>query len=93
MLEKIRFQASVPGDLDSLLELYESYSVATARRLRDSLNRMFQLIEENPKMYAVDYDNIRSVKIKRNPILVKYKIVAGIPVVLTVFHSKSRPNA
>ena len=72
MLEKIRFQASVPGDLDSLLEFYESYSVETAN---------------------VAYDDIRLAKTKRYPILVKYKIVAGIPVVLAVFHSKSKPNA
>ena len=59
MLEKIRFQASVADDLVGLLDFYESYSDETANRIRESLNRTFQLIETNFEMYAVVYDDIR----------------------------------
>lgn len=92
MLEKIRFQNSVADDLVALLDFYETYSLETANRVRESLVRTFQLIEANPEMYAVVYDDIRLVKTHRYPILVKYKIVSEVPLVLAVFHSKSKPN-
>ncbi len=89
MLEEIRFQKSVPGDLDNIFDGYELVSLGSANKLRDEIRRTFDLISMFPEMYACadSETGIRLVKTRNYPILIQYKIINGLPTVLSVYHS------
>ena len=89
MLETIRFQKSVPSDLENIFRGYESVSVNSANKLREEICRTLDLISTFPEMYAV-VDNetgIRLVKTRNYPILIQYKVFDGLPTVLSIYHS------
>ena len=97
MLGKIRFQKNVPRDLDDILSAYELISSAGTNNVRSEIQRTLELISAFPEMYAVIGNGIRLVKTKTYPLLIQYKIIGGIPVVLSIYHSdldefKSTPS-
>ncbi|MDB2686324.1 hypothetical protein N9Y42_03870 [Mariniblastus sp.] len=87
MLEKIRFQKNVPGDLENILNAYELISISGANKVRSEIQRTLELIASFPEMYATIEQEIRLVKTRNYPLLVQYVIVNDIPVVLSVYHS------
>ena len=87
MQGRIRFQKNVPADLDGILREYEQISPRTANRVRDELERSFDLISTFPEMYAKIDGEIRLVKTKRYPLLIQYCIENGTPIVLSIYHS------
>ena len=87
MLERIRFQKNVPGDLDDILSAYELNSFDGANKVRSEIQRTLELISTFPEMYAVVDHGIRLVKTKNYPLLIQYVIVNDLPVVLSVYHS------
>ena len=52
MLEKIRFQKNVPGDLENILNAYELISISGANKVRSEIQRTLELIASFPEMYA-----------------------------------------
>lgn len=87
MLEKIRFQKNVPGDLDDIFNANELNSIDGANKVRSEIERTLDLILTFPEMYAVVDRGIRLVKTKNYPLLIQYEIIDNIPVVLSVYHS------
>ena len=87
MLEKIRFQKSVPDDLEKILSAYAAKSPVAANKVRDEIKQTLEFIELFPEMYAVVEDDIRLVRTKSYPLLIQYCIVDDIPIVLSIYHS------
>lgn len=87
MKEKIRFQKTVPGDLNEIFMAYESISPNAANNVRADIARSLGLIESYPEMYATIDGDIRVVKTKSYPLLIQYSIVNEIPIVLSIYHA------
>ena len=87
MLEKIRFQKDVPRDLDEISNAYELIKADGANNVRSEIQKTLELISTFPEMYPVLGNEIRLVKTKKCQLLIRYTIVDGIRVVLSIYHS------
>jgi hypothetical protein len=91
MANNVRFAPAVPKELRLAIDSYEEISIQLGNRVRDAFDRLFQLIKENPELYAVVYDNIRIARVRPFPFLVHYRLTQLGTEVVAVFPSAGDP--
>ncbi|MFW6169458.1 MAG: type II toxin-antitoxin system RelE/ParE family toxin [Planctomycetota bacterium] len=92
MANKLRFSPTVPEELRGAIDSYEVVSVQLGNRIRRAFHELFQMIKENPELYAIVYDNIRIARVRPFPFLVHYRVTQTGPDVLSIFPSAGDPN-
>ena len=92
MANRLRFSPALPGELAFALDTYEGISIDLGNRLRNAFERLFQLVDEHPQLYAVVYDNIRIARVRPFPFLVHYRLTELGPEVVAIFPSAGNPD-
>jgi len=87
MLEKIRFHRELPDDLDQAIDFYQARSHRATNRFKTELERIFKMIEETPELFAIEYADVRIVRVRKFPYAVHYRIEHEIPRVVAILHT------
>ena len=87
MPNQIRFHYRVPDDLKNAFDYYDEISIDVSNRFRVAVSGCFKTILENPALYAIVYDDVRVVRVKKFPYSVHYKIINDAIKVMAVFHT------
>lgn len=88
----LEFHALAQEEVKDAYLYYESNSPGLGDKFLDSLDTLFDLISENPKLYSTDFNEIRKAPLKKFPFSIYYEIVGDKILVYSVFHQKRNPD-
>ena len=89
---RLSLRLSAELDVDAAYAWYESRRQGLGAVFLRSLDACFDRLRREPEIYAVQYDRVRRVRVRRFPYWVYYVIRDHRVDVLSVYHERRRPR-
>ena len=89
---KIRLSRRADAEVVEIHAWYDAQQVGLGEEFRAELDRVMALISEQPRAFAVAFDQIRRVMLRRFPYFLLYEIFATEVVVFGVIHGARDPG-
>ncbi|MEN0003939.1 MAG: type II toxin-antitoxin system RelE/ParE family toxin [Bacteroidota bacterium] len=90
---QLRFHSLAREELREAYQYYETQQVGLGDRFFEELDRIFDLIVDNPKLFAVDFEEIRKAPIQTFPFTIYYEAQDNDVFVYSVFHQGREPGS
>jgi plasmid stabilization system protein ParE len=84
----LRLHVEAQADVRSARKWYEQQRRGLGKSFDDCLSEMLTRIRQSPQLFARTYEDVRSVKIRRFPYVVHYRILPNRIQVLAVVHAR-----
>jgi plasmid stabilization system protein ParE len=92
MKHTIVFRRIAGRELEDAAEYYENHKEGLGIEFLDSVKEVLQRISENPRIYAVEHNDIRAATMHRFPYVVFYRIEEMRVIILGVIHGSRDPS-
>jgi plasmid stabilization system protein ParE len=82
------YTAEAREDLDTVYQEYERVRPGLGARFFGAVNKRVDLIEANPRMYAILYHGVRAANVHRFPHVIYYRIRSTEVEIIAVQHGR-----
>jgi plasmid stabilization system protein ParE len=79
-------------DIESIADWYESQVKGLGKRFYKEAKKHIRLLYNNANSFAVKYDDVHCLKIKRFPCLIHYKVTGNTVIVYAVINTSRNPD-
>jgi len=90
-LTKLRYTSRAAEDLRIAFEWYERQRRGLGLEFLDCIEAAFEIIQQNPKLYAERHDDFRRTLVRRFPFSIFYSIEEKQIIVHAVFDNRQDP--
>jgi plasmid stabilization system protein ParE len=88
----LAFHTLAREEVREAYQYYESEQKGLGQQFIDKLDALFNLLLENPHLFAKDFEEVRKAPMKKFPFSVYYEIVGDKIFVYSVFHQSRKPE-
>lgn len=88
----LAFHPSAGGEVRDAYRYYEDKKPGLGDEFIDALDDLFNLITDNPNLFAFDFNKVRKSPLKRFPFSIYYEVFEDRIFVYSVFHQSRNPE-
>ncbi|NJN12930.1 MAG: type II toxin-antitoxin system RelE/ParE family toxin [Richelia sp. RM2_1_2] len=86
------FRSEARDELDEAYNWYEIQQPGLGDEFLEYVEKILNRICQQPELYAVVYQDVRRVVLRRFPYVISYRIVSSRIVITGVFHGRRDPK-
>ena len=88
---KLLLRPAAAADLDQAYVWYESQQVGLGDEFLEAVIRVFDVLENSPRLFPVVHRDTRRALVKRFPYSIFYRLIGENAVVVACFHGSRDP--
>jgi len=91
---KVLYNPEIYSDIQQTIDWYNKQQAGLGTKFYSALNKQLQKLEKNALQFAIRYDDIRCLPLKKFPFMIHYRVDSdkGIVYVEAVFHTHRNPK-
>jgi len=89
---KVKLSRLADAEVEEIHAWYDAHQVGLGEEFRAELRRVMDEIGKSPRMFAVAFDQIRRVMLRRFPYFLLYEVFPDVVVVFGVIHGARDPR-
>lgn len=80
------------NDIEILAEWYESKAKGLGTKFYKDVKKNIKLLHRNANSFAIRYNNVHCINIKKFPCLIHYRIIETTVIIYGIIHTSQNPE-